>query len=702
MTTYRLMDGAGSPTRPGNGPSSSTSYAGNFLAGVLFSVTGGMYWLDGYYWWVCNTGQSTAAQKFALWNRYGTASTSQSLVSGSVVTSGTLTAGAWNYVPLAAPLQLAPGGLYIAATGWVPTSGNGFPDTNNQFGSGQTYASGITNGPLTAWSDLGASHLWQDGASGNNSMDQGLFSTAGSDPSVNCPNGGSNSANFWMDVLVDTAPPSGYSGSYRIWPNRTDLGNYTNDTANNFTLGMEFSLSQACTVNNVWFYSPSGVSQLPTEIGVYNVSTTTLVASNSSPSWSGAAGSGWVKAALTASLAGGTNYKVVVLNGAGSPSVWNGAVASYWSTGFGGSGLTSGPITVPNNATATSPGQSSYNLGSAIAYPNTNAGPYNYGVDIEVTPATGVTGTAAFTGTGTFTPGGQFAGAAVLAGTASFTPGARFSGAAGFSGTAAFAGGGGFAGGQAMSGAGTFSAGGNFAASAPLTGTATLSAGASQAAAAGWSGTGAFAAAAKTAASAAMDGEGALAGTYGVSIPGAAGMSGSGSFAAPASLAAGCAMDGEGALTAGQQFAVAAALAGISTFAAGGALAGGAALSGESTLSAGPGQPGSAGMTGTGQFGAESLLAAAAAFSGTGTLSAPWTVSGTAGAALDGEGAFAASYTQAYAAAAAMSGVSTLTAQGSGPLAGVLGTCLAVDYPAYFAAAVDCPAYSVIAADRGG
>lgn len=388
MTTYRLMDGASG--RPGVGssgtqpPTAPTSYSGNFLAGTMFSALGEMLWFQGYWWW-CPAGGDTGAQKFALWNRYS--STAQALVSGSVVTSGTLTAGAFNYVPLPTPVQLAPGALYVASTGWSAV--HGFPDTNNQFGSGQPYAAGIVNGPLTAWSDLGASNLFPAAAQ-NYNLNQGLFGTGGTDPSLAMPAGGSNSSIFWVDVQVSDTAPSGYSGSYRLWPNMTDLGNSSPDTANNFTLGTEFSLNAPCAINNVWFYSPSGVSQLPTEIGVYQVSGTTLVASNASPSWSGAAASGWVRASLSGSLQAGVNYKVVVLNGAGTPSVWNGAVASYWSTGFGSAGLTSGPITAPSNAAATSPGQETYNLGASIAYPATNAGPFRYGVDIEVTPSAAV------------------------------------------------------------------------------------------------------------------------------------------------------------------------------------------------------------------------------------------------------------------------------------------------------------------------
>ena len=90
---------------------------------------------------------------------------------------------------------------------------------------------------------------------------------------------------------------------------------------------------------------------------------------------------------MSGSLSSGVNYRVVVFNGAGTPAVWNGASASYWSTGYGGSGLASGPMTFPDNASADSPGQDSYHAGAVITAPDTNAGPYNYWLDIEVTPA---------------------------------------------------------------------------------------------------------------------------------------------------------------------------------------------------------------------------------------------------------------------------------------------------------------------------
>lgn len=91
--------------------------------------------------------------------------------------------------------------MYIAAIGVNgPT-----PLTSSQFGTGQVYANGITNGPLYAFSDHPAA------ATGAPYMNQGLFTTSGSDPAVTMPNSGSNNDNFWVDVQVSDTDPAGYT-----------------------------------------------------------------------------------------------------------------------------------------------------------------------------------------------------------------------------------------------------------------------------------------------------------------------------------------------------------------------------------------------------------------------------------------------------------------------------------------------------------
>jgi hypothetical protein len=380
MTTYRLMDGLSG--RPGNGPASANAYSGNYLGGIGFEVTASNKWLAGYWWWVCNTGQQTGAQKFALWQIVN--STTGILIPGSVVTSGALTAGQWNYVPLPAPVPLSigaglgAGAAYMAVTGYVSTTG--IPYTANQFTTGDPYVNGITNGPLFAW-----------GIPNALSVPQGADSTVlGSDPAAAMPDNDASSANFWVDVQITDQAPAGTS--YRLWPSQPNPANWANDgpPQSNWTLGTEFNLSQACALDNIWFYSQAGATQLPTDCSIYSVPAQAKVAgtNNSSPSWSGAAGSGWVSCPYTGVVLPAGDYKVAVYNGGSVASPWSATSFPYWSgTAPGANGITAGPLSAPNTATATAPGQSTYQVGDA--YPLTYAAAANgatYWVDVEVTP----------------------------------------------------------------------------------------------------------------------------------------------------------------------------------------------------------------------------------------------------------------------------------------------------------------------------
>jgi len=363
-----------------DGPSSPVSYSGPFLAGVLFQVTTGAVWLDGYWWWVCDSDQSEAAQVFALWAVY--ASGAGAYIPAATVKSGPLTAGQWNYVPLAAPLSLAPGACYNACTGF---SGS-FPATNNQFGAADPYADGIVSGPLSAFSDQPGTR------SAPFSMPQGLFGVAGTDPTASMPVQSFDSANFWMDVQVtDTAPAD---ASYRLWPSYPTIPATTNDDNLEQTFGTEFGLSGPCTLDNIWYYSPPAVSSaaLPTMCAIWDVPTRQVVRGtlSSSPAWSGGAGSGWVACPYAGITLPAGDYKVTVFTPGGSDNFYQ-ETEGYWGTGAGAGGIASGPLTAPSTSNATAPGQATFTHG-AFAYPDTydaQLDGQNRWVDVEVTPSTG-------------------------------------------------------------------------------------------------------------------------------------------------------------------------------------------------------------------------------------------------------------------------------------------------------------------------
>jgi len=176
--------------------------------------------------------------------------------------------------------------------------------------------------------------------------------------------------------------------AYTLFRQGTAGGNAGNPTAENF--GCQFAVSQACALTGIWWSSPSGADALPDACAIYVAGTQALVAGtqNSSPSWSGAAASGWVKCTYSGSviLSAGTNY-VVVVHGKGVSSGWYGKTTSYWTSGAGASGVTNGPLSAPDNAAAVI-GQDLVVSGASLAFPSGSSSGSNYWVDVEVTPAT--------------------------------------------------------------------------------------------------------------------------------------------------------------------------------------------------------------------------------------------------------------------------------------------------------------------------
>lgn len=169
---------------------------------------------------------------------------------------------------------------------------------------------------------------------------------------------------------------------YRVWPSTN--GDVLAQDQNDYSFGMEFTLSEAAPLTGIWWWSATGAAVLPSACMIYDVNSQTIVSgtNNTSPSWSGAAGSGWVKCTYDGSvtLNAGQRYKVVVQGGSAN---WLSATQAYFTTGPGSAGLTAGPITVFSNATA-DVGQDTLLTGTG--YPGTSAGNgQNFWVDVEVT-----------------------------------------------------------------------------------------------------------------------------------------------------------------------------------------------------------------------------------------------------------------------------------------------------------------------------
>ena len=405
MANYRAMDGVSG--RPGTGssgtqpPAASTGFTGWYGTGTLFQVTG-TSWFTGYWWYRADTAQSGAAQEFALWS-VPPDNARRLFVPGSHVTSGTLGAG-WNYVALAAPLLLTRTWPYRAVT----TLQNNFPFTASQLGAGMPYAGGITSGPLNVFSANGAGNppLWV-------SEPQTSYQTGNSDPAVAAGYPLQDNSSFlgWLDIQVTDTAPAG--AAYSLWPNLpwADVAG-TGDNGDGYTMGLQFRLSQSCTLNKIRFWSAPAagaapaVLRLPGRCGIWDVTSQTVVTGtdNPSPAWKrepagGAAspGDGWVYCDYSGSgvvLAAGIDYKAAVwAAGPAAGQWWRTATTPFWAAGgaysaAGQGGAVNGPVTAPN-AAGSSPGQNSWhgpNL--AWGYPGSYNNPENDFADIEVTPAT--------------------------------------------------------------------------------------------------------------------------------------------------------------------------------------------------------------------------------------------------------------------------------------------------------------------------
>jgi len=421
-------------------------FTGSFISGTCFYLTGEA-WMTGYWWWVCplisggGHFQSTGPTKCALWqvDKAGTAH----LVPGSVVTSGTLTAGQWNYIPLAAAIPLSLGGtasgtpqtanvnndsiaVYVIAVG----CNSSFPDTNNYWGSGQPGDTLPASGPLLSYTAAGGTRPIpiSPGA-----PPQGCFSTAGSDPSLTFPGSASGTDNFWADIaLADYTTGAPAAAPLRLWPSFPTFATAANGDTTAAMSGTAFTLSRACSLAKIWMCNPPGSTGLPSRAGIWTTPGHALVAgtdSGAGPAWknstgaAASAGDGWIY--VDYSGAGVTlpagSYLVGFFNGntvkcypdppnyffAGSNPVGGAAVGGPGQAGISwGAGIltapnvASGPVLTYDDASGSHPGQCAYQPGpTSFGPPLTFEATADWGetrtADVEVIPLATSTAAAA-------------------------------------------------------------------------------------------------------------------------------------------------------------------------------------------------------------------------------------------------------------------------------------------------------------------
>jgi hypothetical protein len=400
MTSYRLFAST-------NGPDTPVDFGSGFefVSGTGFCVTQETTYFEGYWWWVCGTNQSTAPQTFCLWQDTGDLDLLGdlgALVETSVVKSGELVAGQWNFIPLPEPIPLTQYISYRAAT----ASPQYAPTTNGQFSAGGVYATGITSGPLFAFAD----------SSSGNSGDVSFFQKNNCswadnslDPTTTYPGAGSAGLNVWLDVQVTDQAPAG--ASYRCWPNQPNPL-YPAEAPLPFTVSTQLALSAAAQVLKIWFLSQTGNQKLPSICGIWDTATEQVVPGsvNESPNWlladgtAATPGAGWCYCDYSsASLTLEANHNYRVATGMyQSGYVWYSGAQGYWLTNGGGYpangmgaayGAGNGIITcVPCGLSPNPLTPCAQDTSGGWAYPNSvEDDGDNYYIDLEVAPASGGT-----------------------------------------------------------------------------------------------------------------------------------------------------------------------------------------------------------------------------------------------------------------------------------------------------------------------
>ena len=324
--------------------------------------------------------------------------------------------GIWFYSAPSDTALPSAGGIWDVNTkSLVPGTVNNSPSWSGALGSGWvkcSYDGTITldaraDGYVTAIQYSGSSKGFQTSASFP--VTSGIITAPVSDiwGPRNCPYANSGSfifptvdgggLNWFVDVEMTTIA---YTPSYTLHNQSVVNWGVQPDTVP-YTLGVQFAVAQTCMLTGIWFMTPTNAAVLPDSCVLFNADTQAQVPGtlNSSPSWQqpvagGAGTNGWVKCAYngTVTLSPGVHYVAAVFSADTGVVKWFSGYGGFWASGPGGSGVTNGPLTAPNNASSLH-GQAPYNASATLAYPATGFSSFDWGVDVEVTLAA-VTGPA--------------------------------------------------------------------------------------------------------------------------------------------------------------------------------------------------------------------------------------------------------------------------------------------------------------------
>lgn len=164
--------------------------------------------------------------------------------------------------------------------------------------------------------------------------------------------------------------------SYTLF-SRSDTANHLDSATEVLTNGLQFSVSSPVNLTGYWLYSFSGAATLPSRVALFdNTGTVVSGTDDTSPSWSGAPGSGWIKYTFASppALSTGIQYTAAVSNSPTGGATWYSITVGSWA-----GGITNGPLSCPNQANTFD----DFTWG----FPNNAYGNFNIWIDVEVSTA---------------------------------------------------------------------------------------------------------------------------------------------------------------------------------------------------------------------------------------------------------------------------------------------------------------------------